>query len=194
VFNLKTLALTAALAVSGQFAAAGSWTLDSENSKLAFGSVKKNTVGEVHSFEEISGTVSDAGVVKIEVDLASVQTWIDIRNERMIEHVFKNAPKAEIMAQIDMAKMGAMDIGAMDLVDLTGKLFLGGLEMELEAELFVARVSESKVLVSINEMLMLSTADLGIDAGIDTLMGLAKLPGITRVTPVTMRLVFDAGS
>ena len=46
-------------------------------------------------------------------------------------------------------------------------------------------------MVTSDEMLMLSTADLGITAGVDKLMELAKLPSITRVTPVTMRLIFE---
>jgi len=40
-------------------------------------------------------------------------------------------------------------------------------------------------------MIMLGTEGLGINAGIDMLMQLAKLPGIIRVTPVTMRLVLQ---
>jgi hypothetical protein len=40
-------------------------------------------------------------------------------------------------------------------------------------------------------MLMLSTADLGVDGGIDMLQSLAKLSGITRVTPITLRMVFQ---
>ena len=38
---------------------------------------------------------------------------------------------------------------------------------------------------------MVSTDELGIDAGIDKLMELAGLPGITRVAPVTIRMVFE---
>ena len=49
-------------------------------------------------------------------------------------------------------------------------------------------------MVSTQNMIMLSTADIGLTAGIDKLMELASLPGITRVSPVTLRLMFDAGS
>jgi len=43
-----------------------------------------------------------------------------------------------------------------------------------------------------DEMIMLSTKEAGIDDGISALMKVAKLPGITRVSPVTLRLVFEA--
>ena len=63
--------------------------------------------------------------------------------------------------------------------------------IDIEAEMFVARMSDTKVLVNTNDIIFLSTEDAGITAGIDTLMELAKLPGITRTSPVTMRLIFD---
>ncbi len=63
--------------------------------------------------------------------------------------------------------------------------------IDIEAEMFVARLSDTKVLVNTNDIIFLSTEDAGITAGIDTLMELAKLPGITRTSPVTMRLIFD---
>ena len=73
---------------------AESWTLDGEASKVAFGSVKKDTIGEVHHFKSVSGSVDDAGKVTVEIDVASVETWIDIRNERFQKFVFDAAPKA----------------------------------------------------------------------------------------------------
>ncbi|MEM6307186.1 MAG: cytochrome C, partial [Pseudomonadota bacterium] len=86
---LKTILLASTIAVTSTIAAAGGWTLDNDTSKVQFGSIKKDYVGESHFFENMSGTVSDDGMVSVAIDLTSVQTWIDIRNERMIEHVFK---------------------------------------------------------------------------------------------------------
>lgn len=192
MYKLKNLTMAALVATLGSMAAADSWTLDADSSHIAFGSVKKDTVGEVHSFERLSGTVGADGATKIEIDLSSVQTLIDIRNERMVEHVFKNAPTATLNAQIDMAEVSALAVGASAVVDATGNLELAGTALELDAELFVLRISDTKVMVSTNDMIMLSMADMGLSAGIDKLMELAKLPGITRVSPVTLRLVFDA--
>ena len=194
LYKLKTLALAALIASFGSVAAADSWILNGEASHVAFGSVKKNTVGEIHSFETLSGTVAADGTVAIEIDLASVETLIDIRNERMVEHVFRNAPKAMITAAIDMADVSALAVGANTVVDATGTLELAGNTLELETELFVVRISDSQVMVTTNDMIMLNLADMGLTAGIDKLMELAKLPGITRVSPVTLRLVFDAGA
>jgi len=57
--------------------------------------------------------------------------------------------------------------------------------------MFVARLSDMTAMVTTNDMIMLSTADVGLTAGIDKLMELASLPGITRVSPVTLRLMFN---
>ncbi len=195
---LKTIikgATVAAIVSMGSTAYAGghakAWTLDSENSKVAFGSIKKEKVGEVHSFETISGTVSAKGEVSIDIDLASVQTNIDIRNERMIEHVFKGAATANLSATVDMEEIAHMETGAMSIVDVEGVLSFLGQSIEVETEMFVARIADDKAVVTTNDMIFIGAEDAGINDGVSKLMELAKLPGITRTSPVTLRLVFN---
>lgn len=187
---LQKLVAVAALVLLGQNAVAESWTLDAAGSKLAFGSIKKGSVGEVHSFESLSGTVGADGAVAVTIDLTSVQTNIDIRNERMMEHVFKGLAEAQLTAQLDMAELNAIPVGGSSVIDIEGILSLIGTEVEVEAEMFVARMSDSQVLVTTNDMIFLSTEEAGITAGIDKLMELAKLPSIARAAPVTLRLMF----
>ncbi len=194
MFKLKSIAAVVFVSLLGSAALAQDWTLDGASSHIAFGSVKKNTVGEVHTFETLSGTVTADGAATIEIDLASVETLIDIRNERMVEYVFQNTPTATITAQIDMGVVSALAVGDSTVLDASGSLSLVGNALDINTELFVLRVSESRVMVTTQGMIMLSTVDLGLTAGIDKLMELANLPGITRVSPVTLRLIFDAGS
>jgi len=171
---------------------AESWTLDGEASKVAFGSIKKDTVGEVHHFKSISGSVDDSGKVSVEIDVASVETWIDIRNERMQKLVLNASPKAMLTAQIDTDALNKLKPGDTTTVDVEGTLSLNGNDVEIETALFVARLSDKKMMATTDEMIMLSTKEAGIDDGISALMKVAKLPGITRVSPVTLRLVFEA--
>ncbi len=49
-------------------------------------------------------------------------------------------------------------------------------------------------MVSTKDMVFISTEDAGVSAGVDKLMELAQLPGITRTVPVTARLMFTQGS
>ncbi|MDJ0614562.1 MAG: YceI family protein [Rhizobiaceae bacterium] len=168
------------------------WKSVDDQSRVAFGSIKKDVVGEVHHFNGVSGTVSEAGALKIEIDLSSVETYIDIRNERMAKHVF-DAGKATavISGEIDMEEVNSLKPGEMTIVEVETQLAFAGSENDVDAEMLVARLSDNRVLVTTSDFIMLSTEDLGIDAGIDELMKLAKLPGITRVTPVSIRMVFD---
>lgn len=186
---IRTACALAAFIATPAFAA--DWTLNSDASRLAFGSVKKNVIGEVHHFETLSGTVQEDGRATIDIDLASLETWIDIRNERMVEHVFKFAPSATINAQLDMDMLNGMAVGDSAVTDVEAVLTLLGVDTEFFTELFVMRTGEKSVLVTTNDMVFLTTEDLEIDQGVDTLKALAELPGITRAAPVTLRFVFE---
>ncbi|MEP4197944.1 MAG: YceI family protein [Aliishimia sp.] len=181
----------ATLALTAQIANADGWTLDGTSSNLSFGSVKNETNGESHSFGGLSGTVSKDGAVAVSVDLTTVNTNIDIRNERIMEHVFKAAKTAEISAQIDMAQVDKLAVGESTLIDVEGAVSVVGTDVDLDAQMFVMRVSESKAMVATNGMVFLSMEDAEFTAGIDKLMELASLDSITRTSPVTMRLMFD---
>ncbi|MCH2250637.1 MAG: YceI family protein [Cognatishimia sp.] len=191
--TLMTAAVAAMVLAAPAFAGGhAAWKSVGDESLIAFGSVKKDVVGEVHTFGDVSGTVSEGGDVAIAIQLASVETNIDIRNERMIEHVFKGMDAvANLTGSVDMDDVNDLAVGATTVTDFEGTLSLAGVASDIETELFVARLSEGRVLVTTSDILMLSTADIGVNAGVDKLMELASLPGITRVSPATVRMVFE---
>lgn len=191
---MKSLFVAAALSLVALPAAADDWVLSGENSRLAFGSVKKDTIGEIHEFQSLAGTVKD-GMAEITIDLTSLETYADIRNTRMAEHVFMMAPSAKFSAELDMDMLEAMAVGDTAVIDFDGTLSLLGQDVEVFTELFVARMSDDRVMVTTNDMVWLSTDELGVDAGVDKLKELAELSSITRAVPFTVRMVFDrAGS
>ena len=105
---------------------AETWTLDGEASHLAFGSIKKDKIGEVNSFSGLKGTVDADGKADVTIDLTTLETNIDIRNERMLEHVFKGAGEAQLTAQLDMDEVKGLAVGEMAVVDVEGALSLLG--------------------------------------------------------------------
>ncbi|MEP4246957.1 YceI family protein [Tateyamaria sp.] len=191
---LRNAAFGFGLVLAAASAQAQTWTLESSASKLAFGSIKFNDLGEVHSFKSIDGAVAEDGTVTLGIDLSSVETNIDIRNERMMEFVFKNAPRATVTAQIDMGALETLAVGDSTVIEADGVVSLIGNEVDLFGDLFVMRLATDKVLVTTDSMIFLTTADAGIDGGVDKLKELADLPIISRAVPVTMRLIFDADS
>ena len=78
-----TTTIVSALLASLPLSALGDWKLVSGESDIAFATIKNSAVVESHTFERFSGEVTLSGAANIRVDLASVETRIPIRNERM---------------------------------------------------------------------------------------------------------------
>ena len=190
---MKTTMIAAALALAAGTASAEMWTLDGANSKIGFGSVKSDVIGEGHTFSGLSGSVGEDGTVDLTLDLASLNTNIDIRNERIQEHVFKMVPDAQLMAEVDMTAMEGLAVGATMESLVEGTLMFLGEEVYVDLPVVAARLSEDKVLIMSDGITYVSTDELGIDAGVDKLMELAGLESIDRAVPVTVRLMFTAG-
>lgn len=195
---VNTLSIAALLCVSvfstSAFATHGDthgWQLSADESLVAYGSIKKNVVGEVNHFDSISGGIASDGKVAINIDLASVNTKVDIRNQRMIKHVFGDNAQATLKTALDMSVIDNLVVGASTIMEVEGFLTFLGNEVEVDTNFFVIKLSDTKILATTNDMIMLPTGELGINAGIDKLMELAKLPGITRVSPVTLRFMFE---
>ena len=78
-----TTTIVSALLASLPLSALGDWKLVPSESDIAFATIKNSAVVESHTFERFSGEVMLSGAANIRVDLASVETRIPIRNERM---------------------------------------------------------------------------------------------------------------
>lgn len=187
-----TLAIVAFSAAANAGGHGPSWTLVGGESKVAFGSIKVDAVGESHRFTNLTGAVNDNGGANIEIDLTSVSTGVEIRDTRMNRHVFDSTgPTSTLVATIDPKVMNDLEPGATSVIDVVGKLTLGEKALDINTQMFVAKLSAEKVMVTTDEMVMVSAEALGITAGVDKLMELAKLPSIARVVPVTLRFVFE---
>lgn len=168
------------------------WKIEPETSSIGFASIKNNAVGETHHFNGVSGMVDSAGQVTVDIDLAGVETYVDIRNERMKEFVFNNIPTATLTAEVEMDDLVSLDVGASTTTDAFGTLSLLGTDVDVDAVLFVMRLSEDKVMVITDGMAMLNIADAGLSDGIEKLREIAGLDSITGVSPVTMRLLLTS--
>lgn len=178
--------------LSATAASAAGWTVDSDASVLGFGSIKGNTTGEAHTISGVAGKVAADGTATLTLDLTTIQTNIDIRNERIGEHIFKGAANATLTAAIDLEAMEGLAVGEYMVTEVEGDLALIGEPLPVYLDMFIMRTADDQVIATSNSMLFISTEELGIDAGIDVLKALANLDGITRSFPVTMRFVFNA--
>ncbi len=176
---------------TGQIAA--EWRLSQGQSRLAFVSIKAGDLAEVHIFTNISGTVDPSGAATLEIGLDSVETGIDIRNQRMRGMLFETEtyPTARITA--DLSPADFQDLNADTRLQRSTELAveLHGVRADFEADLFVTRLSEDRVLVETASPLLLHAGDFNLLAGVEQLTQVAGLPGISPAVPVTVSLVFE---
>ncbi|WP_201153698.1 YceI family protein [Rhodothalassium salexigens] len=171
---------------------AADWTLAPDASSLSFGSVKADTVGESHRFKSFDATVGDDGAFSLTIDLASVETGIDIRNQRMREFLFEvgEFSKAQLTGTLDLAAYRDLAVGAMAEADLTGTLSLHGMASDIQAAVTVVRLDQNRVGVFPRQIVFINTEAFGLTDGVDKLRQLAGLPSITGAVPVSFNLVF----
>lgn len=170
----------------------GAWQLVADQSNIGFVSVKAGNVGEAHSFTKLSGSVQPDGTVGVAIDLASVDTGIDVRNQRMRDMLFEVAsfPDAKLTAKIDPAAVKALKPGERKMMNVPVTLDLHGTTNSIEAPLTVTRLAGDSVLVETAKPLILDASAVGLEAGLGKLQEIAKLPAISPAVPVTASLVF----
>jgi polyisoprenoid-binding protein YceI len=183
------------LAACGQQAEApldGAWTLDPAQSRVAFTTVKAGEIAEAHGFRTLSGSVGADGAATLAIDLASVSTNVDIRNERMREFLFETGayPVATVTAQLDPAAFSALKVGESKLQPVEATLDLHGVKSPVEAELAVTRIAGGEVKVETAAPIIVDAGTYGLTEGVAKLQELAGLPGITPQVPVSVSLVF----
>ncbi len=173
-------------------AAANAWTLDSTSSSLHFFSVKKDAIGENHSFTGLTGNIDKTGHAQLVIDLNSVETGIPIRNERLQTMLFKTAqfPQAKVSVNVDMAKLAALKIGELVALSTDVNIDLHGKQKAYAAKLQLVKLGAKKILVTTQLPLVVNAADFDLVGGIDQLKEVAALPAIATAVPVSVSLVF----
>ena len=186
---MRRLLAVLALGALTQSALAG-WQLDNNASRLSFVTIKAGDVAEVHHFSELSGSVADTGEARVSVALASVDTLIPIRDERMREMLFKTEmfPTAEVSARLDPDWLANLHSGR---VDTELMLEMAGKSVPFTTTLFVSRLANGAVQVSTSQPLIANAAVLGLTEGVEQLREVAGLPSISKAVPVSFVLTFQ---
>ena len=164
------------------------WQVDA-GSQVQFISIKNNAIGEVNHFETVSGTVTDAGAVSVRVALASVETNVGIRNERMQKMLFEVGlyPEAIITAQMDPEALGEAVSGGGGVVPVSLQIALHGQVVNKDASLRVAPTAQGLSATTVQPIL-LSASEFALEEGVAALQQIAGLNAISRVIPVTVDL------
>jgi len=170
----------------------GDWTLDAAGSRLTYVSIKAGEVAETNRFPRLSGSIVPDGTASLEIDLASVDTGADIRDERMRDIFFEVAdnPKAAVTAKLDPAAFAGLAVGQSRVRPLKASVTIKSVTSDVEAEVLVTRVGENRVTVVPTAPIIISTDMFGLTDELGELRALAQLPSITPAVPVTFMLAF----
>ncbi len=172
--------------------ASADWELDDTESAVNFVSIKNNSVGEVHTFTSLVGFIGAAGNVQLTISLDSVETLIDVRNERMREMLFETVkfPVAQITAQVDTALLAEVAGGNTVTTDLPVTLTLHGQEKALTISVVIVGEDDGSLRVLSTRPVVINAADFGLDGGVTALQEIVGLQSISNAVPVTLQLLF----
>lgn len=170
------------------------YTLDASRSSLYFVSTKKIHIIESHTFTVMSGSISEQGEAELILALDSIESGIDIRNERMREHLFETDTFAEaiVSVPVDMNSLESMPDGSVAIQTLSADLSLHGLTVGLSSDVRVTKLSDSEFMVQNTQPILINAEDFALTSGIDTLRNLAGLDSISYVVPVNFTFIFSA--
>ena len=168
------------------------WVI-SEGSRVGFVSIKNNAIGENNAFERVFGGISDSGQVVVSVDLSSVETGVDIRNERLENMLFEVAsfPTATIDAVLTDGQIAALMDGDAQTESVGVSISLHGKTVNKTVNLSVS-VSGGDVRVTTTQPIVITAQEFGLEAGVAALQQIAGLNAISRSIPVTVDLRLTA--
>ena len=169
------------------------WSVDSEASELSYVSIKQGEIAEANTFETVTGSVTAEGFATIDIDLSSVSTGVDIRNERMRDIFFAVAsnPSATVTAQVDPAAFEALGVGESADTTLDGTLSLVGVEAPFQAEVSVTRAGPDRVIAVTDKPVIIDAGRFELKDELAQLQEIAGLTSISPAVPVTFSIAFS---
>jgi polyisoprenoid-binding protein YceI len=164
-----------------------------DTSQIGFVSIKNNSIGENNAFQRVSGSISEAGMVAVAIDLTSVETGVGIRNERLQTMLFDVAsfPSATVKATLSPAQVMALRGGGTVTESVALDVSLYGTTVSKTAELLVS-VLDDDVRVTSTQPIMITAQDFGLESGVAALQKIAGLSAISRSIPITVDLRLTA--
>ena len=184
MFRLTLILLTTCLSSLAN----ADWELAKSASSFTFTSTKNDTITETHRFKELNGGVLNSGEANFEINLFSVDTSIEIRDERMHDILFAITPEAIFKAQVDLKEVNELGVGASATRKIEGNLQLHGFQQPLAIETKITHLESGRFQVEGSGQLDVST--FGYSDGIEELRTIAGLKSISTVVDFQLNLMF----
>jgi len=174
----------------------GYWALNKEESAFYFSTTKNGDITEQHTIKNVDGEADFSGHFLIRLDLKSVDTGIEIRNERMKEYLFQvdTYPVARVEGSFRLGDLAEIAVGDAEDHDIPFTLTLHGVTQPMSAVIHVSRPEWATVVISPVNPIVIHAADFNLDEGIETLKGLAGLDDISHDVPIDFQWTFEGSS
>ena len=166
------------------------WVIDPEGSYVGFASVKNDLIAENHSFTQITGAIEDSGDANIVIALASVETLIPIRNERMQAILFEVAqyPDVTVTANLDLDQFTSLGLGESKTDTILLGVNLHGTDLSKNVLVKVTRSSNNAYEVTSLGPIVIHASQFALSDGLESLRKIAGLQSIDLMVPVTFDL------
>lgn len=169
------------------------WTLNNDTSFIQFISTKNQHIAEIHSFKSLTGSIDKQGKLEVKINLASVDTLIPIRDQRLRESLFETSKyptatfSADLPTQINQMQAGT----TLDLV-VAGQLQIKQSKQAMDIKVRVTKLSNHNIQASTLKPVLVQAALFELDSGIEKLRQLAGLSSISLVVPVNFNVTFQS--
>ncbi len=166
------------------------WRVDPESSYVGFASVKNDLIAENHSFTQITGAIDASGDAKIVIALASVETLIPIRNERIQAILFEvgQYPEATITGKLNPDEFTSLVPGESKTDTIPIDVNLHGMDLTKNVLVKVTRSSDNAYEVSSLGPIVIHASQFALSDGLESLRKVAGLQSIDLMVPVTFDL------
>lgn len=182
--------LLASLLLSA-FAHADNAAWESDNNHISFLSIKvnqqKNSITEQSAFTSSKAMLDKDGMFTLTIDLNSVKTNIDIRDQRLKDWVFETAQfgTATVSGKVDADAVNKLAVGETLKLEQPLELDIHGQKVKLQAELNVQRSAEDKIMVNTLTPVILDTKAMKMEKGVMQLVEVMALSSIVEQVPVS---------
>jgi len=170
------------------------WALDAAASYLNFVTTKNTHVVEVHNFTRLGGDISSAGVATLTIDLATVNTGIELRDQRMRDLLFQvtTYPTATVTLTLPAGLIANLAVGTTSEINITASLDLHGVTQPVATRVSVQKLTSTRLLVQNITPVLISAPDYGLTEGVEALRAAVGIASISKAVPVDFTLVYDA--
>ena len=170
---------------------AGQWVLNNKASTLNFITTMNASKTEVLTFKKLQGKIAGTKVT-LSVDLSSVDTGIEIRDERLRELFFNIAkfPTATVTLDIKKSDIYPMKPGQIKTLALDAEITIQGIEQTMPVQLQVVELEKNQRLVFSSLPVIVDLKNFNLLKGVNALREIANLKSINTAVPITFSLLF----